>query len=134
MGYYIAKGYFDTVPKSLDEAAMIDGANKNTVFFKIILPLSKPIVVYTFLMAFVGPWGDYMQASYLAQGNPNMFNVAVGLQQMISGKNYILCRWCFDINSYFSLILLATEILCRRCNWWSSQRIKYEKTNILTII
>lgn len=90
MGYYIAKGYFDTVPKSLDEAAMIDGANKNTVFFKIILPLSKPIVVYTFLMAFVGPWGDYMQASYLAQGNPNMFNVAVGLQQMISGKNSIL--------------------------------------------
>ena len=90
MGYYIAKGYFDTVPKSLDEAAMIDGANKNTVFFKIILPLSKPIVVYTFLMAFVGPWGDYMQASYLAQGNPNMFNVAVGLQQIKYEKTNIL--------------------------------------------
>lgn len=90
MGYYIAKGYFDTVPKSLDEAAMIDGANKHTVFFKIILPLSKPIVVYTFLMAFVGPWGDYMMASYLAQGQRDMFNVAVGLQQMISGKDSIL--------------------------------------------
>lgn len=90
MGYYIAKGYFDTVPKSLDEAAMIDGANKHTVFFKIILPLSKPIVVYTFLMAFVGPWGDYMMASYLAQGQSAMYNVAVGLQQMISGKQNIL--------------------------------------------
>lgn len=82
-GYYIAKGFFDTIPKSLDEAAMIDGANKNTVFFKIILPLSKPIVVYTLLLAFTGPWGDYMMASYLAQGNSQMFNVAVGLQQML---------------------------------------------------
>ena len=45
MQYYIAKGFFDTVPRSLDEAAMIDGANKNTIFFRVIMPLSKPIVV-----------------------------------------------------------------------------------------
>lgn len=86
-GYYIAKGFFDTIPKSLDEAAMIDGANKNTVFFKIILPLSKPIVVYTLLLAFTGPWGDYMMAAYLAQGNSQMYNVAVGLQQMLDKGN-----------------------------------------------
>lgn len=83
MSYYISKGFFDTIPKSLDEAAMIDGANKFTIFFKIVLPLSKPIVVYTLLLAFVGPWGDYMMAAYLAQGNSSMFNVAVGLQQML---------------------------------------------------
>lgn len=83
MQYYISKGFFDTIPKSLDEAAMIDGANKFTIFFKIVLPLSKPIVVYTLLLAFVGPWGDYMMAAYLAQGNSAMFNVAVGLQQML---------------------------------------------------
>ncbi len=82
MSYYIAKGFFDTVPKSLDEAAMIDGANKNTIFFKIILPLSKPIVVYTVLMAFTGPWGDFMMASYIAQGNNDLMNVAVGLQNL----------------------------------------------------
>ena len=84
MGYYVAKGFFDTIPRSLDEAAMIDGANKNTVFWKVILPLSKPIVVYTILMSFTAPWGDYMMASYLAQGKQELFNVAVGLQQMMS--------------------------------------------------
>ncbi len=88
MGYYVAKGFFDTIPRSLDEAAMIDGANKNTVFWKVILPLSKPIVVYTILMSFTAPWGDYMMASYLAQGKQELFNVAVGLQQMMAkGKD-----------------------------------------------
>jgi arabinogalactan oligomer/maltooligosaccharide transport system permease protein len=47
MGYYISKGFFDTIPKSLDEAVLIDGGTKNTVFWKIIIPLSKPIIVYT---------------------------------------------------------------------------------------
>lgn len=87
MGYYISKGFFDTIPRSLDEAAMIDGANKNTIFWKVILPLSKPIIVYTVLMSFTGPWGDYMLASYIAQGKQQLFNVAVGLQQMLSKGN-----------------------------------------------
>ncbi len=87
MGYYVAKGFFDTIPRSLDEAAMIDGANKNTIFWKVILPLSKPIVVYTVLMSFTAPWGDYMMASYLAQGKQELFNVAVGLQQMMTKGN-----------------------------------------------
>ena len=65
MNYYISKGFFDTISRSLDEAAMIDGASKNQVFWKIILPLSKPIVVYTLLTSFIGPWGDFMMASYL---------------------------------------------------------------------
>ncbi len=84
MNYYIAKGFFDTISKSLDEAVLIDGGTNNTVFWRIIMPLSKPIIVYTILISFTGPWGDYMMASYLAQGNQNMFNVAVGLQQMLS--------------------------------------------------
>ncbi len=84
MGYYIAKGFFDTISKSLDEAVLIDGGTNNTVFWKIIMPLSKPIIVYTILISFTGPWGDYMMAAYLAQGNQNMFNVAVGLQQMLA--------------------------------------------------
>ncbi len=84
MGYYIAKGFFDTIPRSLDEAALLDGASKNTVFFKVIMPLSKPIIVYTLLLSFVGPWGDYMMASYFAQGHQSLFNVAVSLQQMLA--------------------------------------------------
>ncbi len=84
MQYYIAKGFFDTIPKALDEAAMIDGANKNTIFFKVIMPLSKPIIVYTFLITFVAPWGDFMMASILSGGNTAMWTVAVGLRKMIT--------------------------------------------------
>lgn len=83
MNYYISKGFFDTIPKSLDEAVLIDGGNKNTVFWRIILPLSKPIVVYTLLMSFNAPWGDFMMASYIAKGRPNMTTVAVGLQKFV---------------------------------------------------
>ncbi|MFA6667457.1 MAG: sugar ABC transporter permease [Bacilli bacterium] len=90
MGYYIAKGFFDTISRSLDEAAMIDGANKNTIFWRVIMPLSKPIIVYTILMAFTAPWGDYMLASYLAQGHAELFNVAVGLQQMLTKENGVV--------------------------------------------
>ncbi|MBR5896659.1 MAG: ABC transporter permease subunit, partial [Lachnospiraceae bacterium] len=57
MGYYISKGFFDTIPMSLDEAARIDGATRLQVFIQMILPLSKPIVIYTILTAFMGPWG-----------------------------------------------------------------------------
>ena len=87
-GYYISKGFFDTISKSLDEAAMIDGANKNTIFWQVIMPLSKPIIVYTLLMGFTGPWGDYMFASVIAGGDSKIYNVAVGLQQMLS-KGYV---------------------------------------------
>lgn len=87
MQYYISKGFFDTLPKSLDEAARIDGANRHTVFFKIILPLAKPIIVYTVLVAFTMPWGEYMYSSLLMFGNSGKFNVALGLQQMITREN-----------------------------------------------
>lgn len=87
MGYYVSKGFFDTISKSLDEAAMIDGANKNTIFWKVIMPLSKPIIVYTILMGFTGPWGDYMFASVIASGDTKLFNVAVGLQQLMTKES-----------------------------------------------
>jgi arabinogalactan oligomer/maltooligosaccharide transport system permease protein len=83
MGYYVSKGFFDTIPRSLDEAARVDGANRFQVFYKIILPLSKPIVIYTVLTAFMGPWGDFMFASYMAHAENKGMNVAVGLKDMI---------------------------------------------------
>ena len=80
MGYYVSKGFFDTIPKSLDEAARVDGATRLRVLLKIILPLSKPIVIYTVLTAFMAPWGDYIFASYVALGKNDIGrNVAVGL-------------------------------------------------------
>ena len=84
MGYYVSKGFFDTIPKSLDEAARVDGATRFQVLKKIILPLSKPIVIYTVLTAFMGPWGDYVFASYISFGNPLGMNVAVGLYSWLT--------------------------------------------------
>ncbi|MDO4198971.1 MAG: ABC transporter permease subunit [Erysipelotrichaceae bacterium] len=84
MGYYVSKGFFDTISKSLDEAARVDGATRFQVFTKIIMPLAKPIVIYTILTAFMAPWGDFMFAKYIAHATSAGMNVAVGLQNMIS--------------------------------------------------
>ena len=79
MGYYVSKGFFDTLPKSLDEAARVDGATRAQVLTKIILPLAKPIVIYTILTAFMGPWGDFVFARYVSCGTSAGMNVAVGM-------------------------------------------------------
>ena len=84
MGYYVSKGFFDTISKSLDEAARIDGATRAQVLTKIILPLSKPIVIYTILTGFMGPWGDFVFARYVSQLKPLGMNVAVGLQSWLA--------------------------------------------------
>ena len=84
MGYYVSKGFFDTIPKSLDEAARVDGATRFQVLKKIILPLSKPIVIYTILTAFMGPWGDFVFARYIAFGTSKGMNVAVGLYNWLN--------------------------------------------------
>ena len=84
MGYYVSKGFFDTIPKSLDEAARVDGATRSQVLTKIILPLAKPIVIYTVLTAFMGPWGDFVFARYVAFGTSSGYNVAVGMFDWLS--------------------------------------------------
>ena len=84
MGYYVSKGFFDTIPKSLDEAARIDGATRAQVLMKIILPLAGPIVIYTLLTAFMGPWGDYVFANYITFGNSSGMNVAVGMYNWLT--------------------------------------------------
>ncbi len=102
MGYYICKGFFDTIPKSLDEAARIDGASRHTVFIKIILPLAKPIIIYTVLTAFMAPWGEYMFASLMAFGDQSYFNVAVGLKYMLQRET---------ISEYFTRFCAASVII-----------------------
>ena len=84
MGYYVSKGFFDTISRSLDEAARIDGATRLKVMYKIILPLSKPIVIYTVLTAFMAPWGDYIFASYISHNVTSGKNVAVGLASWVN--------------------------------------------------
>ncbi len=84
MGYYVSKGFFDTIPKTLDEAARVDGATRLQVFYKVIMPLAKPIVIYTILMGFMAPWGDYMMAMYIIHENSAGMNVAVGMYEWLS--------------------------------------------------
>jgi len=93
MGFHVAKGFFDTISKSLDEAARVDGANRAQVMFKIILPLTKPIVIYTLLTAFMSPWGDFMFAKYIAHNTSTGMNVAVGLQSLISTPQMIAAHY-----------------------------------------
>ncbi len=96
MGYYVCKGYFDTIPKSLDEAARIDGANRFQVFTIMLIPLSKPIIIYTALVAFMAPWCDYIFASYIAFGYSDSYNVAVAMYRWVMTNDYqgYFTRFC----------------------------------------
>lgn len=88
LGYYIAKGFFDTIPKAIDEAAMIDGATRWHVFTRITMPLSKPIIVYTILTSFMAPWIDFIFAKVIMGDNYKNYTVALGLWTMLQ-KEYI---------------------------------------------
>lgn len=96
MGYYVSKGYLDTVPKALDESARIDGASGARIALTIILPLAKPIIIYTALTAFMAPWCDYVFASYVAFGYSDSYNVAVALQRWVWTADYqgFFTRFC----------------------------------------
>lgn len=93
MGYYVCKGYLDTIPRALDESARIDGATNARIAVTIILPLAKPIIIYTALVAFMAPWCDYVFASYVAFGYSDSYNVAVALQRWV---------WTNDYQGYFT--------------------------------
>jgi arabinogalactan oligomer/maltooligosaccharide transport system permease protein len=102
MGYYVSKGFFDTIPRSLDEAARVDGATRWQVFYKVIMPLSKPIVIYTILMGFMAPWGDFMLASYIIHENSAGMNVAVGVYEWLSKTN---------VNTHYTMFCAAGVIV-----------------------
>lgn len=87
LNYTIAKGFFDTIPRSLDEAATIDGASKNTVFWRITLPSSKPIVVYTAITAFIAPWVDFIFVSVIMKDDYANYTVALGLFRMLEREH-----------------------------------------------
>lgn len=86
--YHIAKGFFDTIPRAVDEAAWIDGATRFQVFYKITIPLSKPILIYTVLTSFMAPWIDFIFAKVILGTNYNKYTVAIGMWTMMQ-KEYI---------------------------------------------
>ncbi len=112
MGYYVSKGFFDTIPKSLDEAARVDGATRFQVFYKVIMPLSKPIIIYTILMGFMAPWGDFMLASYLIHENSEGMNVAVGMYEWISKTNLNTHYTMFCAAGVVVAVPVTTVFLC----------------------
>lgn len=81
----IAKGFFDTIPRSLDEAARIDGAGNFRIFAHIILPLSRPILTYLALLQFVGPWVDFIFARLILRSKEN-WTLAVGMWDMVASQ------------------------------------------------
>ena len=89
LGYQISKGFFDTIPRALDEAATIDGATRNQIFWKIILPMSKPILVYTVLTSFIGPWTDFILSNIIVGRDIPNYTVAIGLQMLIDADHVL---------------------------------------------
>lgn len=85
--FYVAKGFFDTIPKAIDEAAIIDGCTRWQVFTKVIIPLSKPIIVQTIVASFMAPWMDFIFARVIAGSEPQYYTVSVGLWNMLTREN-----------------------------------------------
>ena len=111
LGYQIAKGFFDTIPRSIDEAAIMDGATKWQVFTRITLPLSKPVIIYTVMTSFMAPWVDFIFAKVLCRANADQFTVAIGLWNMLQ-KEYIY-QWytCFAAGAVLISIPIAILFL-----------------------
>lgn len=85
LNYYICKGFFDTIPKSLEEAAILDGASQIRVFFAITVPMSKPIIIYTILTSFISPWCDFIFVNTIINDREK-YTVALGLYKMINAE------------------------------------------------
>lgn len=114
VGFYVAKGFFDTIPKSLDEAATIDGATRWQIFTKVTVPLSKPIIVYTILTSFMGPWVDFIFGKVICRADSEYYTVSIGLWKMLE-KEYIDSWYtCFAAGAVvvsipIAILFLATQ-------------------------
>lgn len=95
LGYLILKGFFDTIPTSLHEAAKLEGASEATIFTKIVVPLSKPMIVYTVINSFLLPWMDFVMARLMIKSkDASEWTMAIGLFQLLQRAL---------INQYFTL-------------------------------
>ena len=128
LGFQIAKGFFDTIPVAIDEAALLDGCTRWQIFSKITLPLSKPIIVYTVLTSFMAPWLDFIFAKVICRANSDQIRLQLDFGKCWK-KNILklvhqFCSWgSSDFNSDCDSVLVHAEILCR----WSircSERIR----------
>ncbi len=115
LNYYICKGFFDTVPKAMEEAAILDGATQPMVFMKIILPLAKPIIVYTVLTSFIGPWCDFIFVNTIITDREK-YTVSLGLYKMINAEknsfndNFtVFCAGAFVVGSIIVALFMSMQ-------------------------
>ena len=114
LGFYMAKGFFDMIPRTIDEAAYIDGATKWDTFLHITIPMSKPIITYTLITSFMGPWVDYIFAKVIMGNETPYYTIAIGLWTMLE-KEYIdyyytqFYAGCVIISIPISILFLLTQ-------------------------
>ena len=114
LGFYMAKGFFDTIPKTIDEAAYIDGASKWDTFIHITIPLSKPIITYTLLTSFMGLWVDYIFAKVIMGNDTKYYTIAIGLWNMLEPEyiDYYYTQFyagCVLISIPISILFLLSQ-------------------------
>ena len=114
VGFHVMKGYMDTIPKALDEAAMIDGCTRWQVFTKVTLPLCKPMIVYQVITSFMGPWMDFIFAKVIAGAKSQYWTVSIGLFNMLE-KEYVevwfvrFCAGAVLVSIPISILYLLTQ-------------------------
>ena len=108
-GFYVMKGYMDTIPKALDEAAYLDGATKWEAFTRITLPLCKPMIVYQIITSFMGPWMDFIFAKIIVRAESKYFTVSIGLWSMLE-KEYVT-RWFTRFCAGAVLVAIPISVL-----------------------
>ncbi len=115
LNYYICKGFFDTVPKAMEEAAILDGASQPMVFVKIILPLAKPIIVYTVLTSFIAPWCDFIFVNTIISDR-ELYTVSLGLFKMINAEknsfndNFtVFCAGAFVVGGIIVTLFMSMQ-------------------------
>ena len=117
LGFNVTKGFFDTIPKALDEAAFLDGCTKWQTFYKITLPLSRPVITYTVLTAFIGPWVDFIVASVIMKDNYDNYTIALGLFRMIERENVSEWYTAFTAGAVLVSIPIAILFLIMQKNY-----------------
>ena len=108
-GFCVMKGYMDTIPKSLDEAAAMDGCTRWQIFTKVTLPLCKPMIVYQVITSFMGPWMDFIFAKVIAGAKSQYWTVSIGLFNMLE-KEYV-DTWFFRFCAGAVLVSIPISIL-----------------------
>ena len=115
LSYYICKGFFDTVPRAMEEAAILDGASGPMLFWKIILPLAKPIIVYTVLTSFIAPWCDFIFVNTIISDR-NLYTVSLGLYKMLNAEknsfndNFtVFCAGAFVVGGIIVTLFMSMQ-------------------------